>query len=139
MKAMSCSFGFIVVRSLKPYSFKYSVENIVRREINYDIIWWYFKTNWYLDSTKQYEYVHCRKNTSEIISLNELYLYPHNTVDFAWLYILLRHLVWFTTSWNFFPKDKQKVVPIKDTELHETFLGESKRSDLWINFATYRE
>ena len=60
-------------------------------------------------------------------------------VDSTWLYILLRHLVWVTTSWNFFPKDKQKVVPIKDTELHETFLGVSKRSDLWINFTIYPE
>ena len=38
MKAMSCSFGFIVVGTFKPYSFEYSVENVVSREISYDKI-----------------------------------------------------------------------------------------------------
>ena len=47
---------------------------------------------------------------------------------------MLRHLVWFTTSLNFFPKDKQeKVVPIKYTELRETLcLGVSKKSAWFI-------
>jgi len=61
MKGMSCSFGFIVVGTFKPYSFKYTVENVVSREKTYDNNWGYFKTNWYPDSTKQYKYVYCWK------------------------------------------------------------------------------
>ena len=62
-----------------------------------------------------------------------MYIEMHATPQYCGLYMALYTAQTFSLIHyilKLFPKDKQKVAPIKDTELHESFLGISKSSDL---------